>query len=243
LAGTLDNLYANKSYGSEVIAILDGCSDASEEIVDRYPKIIKLYTPDVHEILALNAGFRYIQEHDLAEYAVTVQDDTWLLDPELEDITLKMFRDPHLGHLVFRMGCNYTPNMDVLDLVDNHCSQPSIGHTLAHHQYCKRMAGCKSPSVIPMWAFGRYGLLDVNLAPRGYDDLDLSLTLLENGYETMVFATKWRSDLNWGATRRGPVQDVIGQDERNKIYVRNKHQKILNEFIITQGYKEVYSLA
>lgn len=233
LEGTLSNLYANKSLNSEVIAILDGCTDSSEEIVDTFNsmipdferQVIKLYTPDVHEILALNAGFRYIQEHALAEYAVTVQDDVWLQDPELEDITLKMFSDhPRLGHLVFRMGCNYTPNMDLLDLVDNHCSDPSIGRTLAHHEWCKRMAGCKSPSCIPMWALNKYGLLDEALAPRGYDDLELSLRLLAQGYETIVCATCWRSDYSWGATRRGKPQPVAEQDNRNKDYVKTKHK-------------------
>jgi glycosyltransferase involved in cell wall biosynthesis len=249
LEGTLRNLYANKGLDSEVIAILDGCTDASEQIVDIFNsmipslerQIIKLHTPDVHEILALNVGFRYIQEQNLADYAVTVQDDTWLLDPDLESITLDMFnKHLRLGHIVFRMGCNYTPNMDLLDLVDNHCSQPSIGHTLARHQYCKRMIGSKSPSVIPMWVLNRYGLLDEKLAPRGYDDIDLSLTLLEKGYETMVFATDWRSDLHWGATRRGAPQPVEEQDNRNKLYVRNKHQHILDTFRAPEEYRQIY---
>lgn len=247
LAGTLQSLQMSKGYDSQIIAIMDGCTDKSEQIVDSHShdsgqEVFKLYTPDVHEIKALNAGFRYIQEYDLAEYAVTVQDDCWLQDPELEDITLKMFHDHPIGHLVFRMGTNYDANMNLLDLVDNHCSDPSIGHTLAHHQYCKRMAGCKSPSVIPVWVLNEYGLLDEALAPRGYDDLELSLRLLAQGYETMVFATRWRSDYVWGATRRGKPQPVAEQDNRNKDYVRNKYKDLLTTFNIPLDYREVHQL-
>jgi hypothetical protein len=165
-----------------------------------------------------------------------------LTDPALEAITLQMFHEHYrLGHLVFRMGCNYTPNMDLLDLVDNHCSEPSIGHTLAHHQYCKRMAGCKSPSCIPLWAINQHGLLDEKLAPRGYDDLELSLRLLERGYETMVFATDWRSDYSWGGTRKKD-QPVTQQDNRNKEYVKNKYKNLLTTFNIPVDYREVHQL-
>ena len=241
LTGTLDNLYANKSYRSEVIAILDGCTDASEEIVDRYPKIIKLYTPDVHEILALNAGLRYIQEHDLASYAITVQDDLWQLDPAFESLTLQMFEQNfRLAHLVYRLGANYTPNMDIIDMCEN-WNGVGFGTTLGKHQWTKRMIGGKSPSTIPMWFVNKYGLLDERLAPRGHDDTEYSLRALAHGYETVVLATHWRSDLSWGGTRR-VVQDTIGQDARNGAYVKGLYQDLLNTFVIDDTYRHIWSL-
>ncbi len=243
LMGTLDNLYANKSYGSEVIAILDGCTDTSEEIVDRYPKIIKLYTPDVHEILALNAGLRYIQEHDLASYAITVQDDLWQLDPDFENLTLKMFHDhPKLGHLTYRLGVNFGPDFpnDPTDMCEN-CSSPTgFGTTLAIHQYAKRMVVGKTPSCIPIDFVRKHGLLDENLAPRGHDDTELSLRILSFGLENMVLATRWRSDLNWGGTRR-KTQPTIEQDARNATYIKNKYGDVLNSFTITEEYQRIHN--
>ena len=41
--------------------------------------LIKLHAPDVHEIQSINLGLQYIQKHDLADYAITLQDDVHLL--------------------------------------------------------------------------------------------------------------------------------------------------------------------
>jgi glycosyltransferase involved in cell wall biosynthesis len=246
LAGTLQSLQMSKSYDSQIIAILDGCTDKSEQIVDDHShdsgqEVIKLYTPDVHEILALNAGLRYIQERHRATYVVTIQDDLWQLDPDFEALTLRMFHDnSRLVHLVYRLGANYTPNMDIIDMCENYCGV-GFGTTLALHQYTKRMIGGKSPSTIPMWFMDKYGLLDENLAPRGHDDTELSLRALTLGYETMVLATQYRSDLSWGGTRR-KVQDTIGQDARNGAYIKAKYQDLLNNFQITDDYREIRQL-
>ena len=204
---TFENLFATRQCPGEVIAILDGCTDNSELEVNRFMaeqnvNIIKLHAPDVHEILSLNMGLRYIQEHLQTEYIVTVQDDCWLLDPDLEYMTMVMFENHSpLGHLVFRLGANYTPNMDIINMVEN-WNGVGFGTTLAKHQWAKRMVGGKSPSVIPMHLINNFGLLDDNLAPRGYDDVEWSLRALSHGYETIVLATYWRSDLSWGGTRR-----------------------------------------
>lgn len=247
LKGTLENIYTTKSESSPVIAILDGCTDNSEPMVDAFnvlvaydQPVIKLHAPDVHEIKSINLGLRYIRDTHLADYAITVQDDVWLLDKDLETMTIQLFHDhSRLGHLLYRMGANYDADMNLLDLVDNHCSEPSIGRTLATHQYCFRMVGSKSPSCIPLRLIDEYGLMDENLAPRGYEDIEWSLRLLEQGYRTCVLATDWRSDLSWGGTRR-TQQPVTAQDEHNKQYVKQKYHNLLTSFVIPESYREVY---
>lgn len=242
---TLANLFENRYYAGEVIAVLDGCTDNSESEVDRFVReqnvrITKLHAPDVHEILSINLALAYIQEHSPTEYVVTVQDDCWLQDPDLEYMTLSMFRDhPQLAHLVFRMGTNYTPDFQLVDLCENYCGA-GFGTTLALHQWGLRMAGCKSPSAIPMWFVEKYGPLDVNLAPRSYDDIELSLRALSLGYETIVLATKWRSDLTWGGTRR-TQQPVVQQDAKNAEYVKTRYKWLLDTFVIPEDYRKVHN--
>src|SRR3972149_2488814 len=102
---------------SHIYPVLDGCTDRTEEIIDRIINtyagipITKVYTPDVHELLSINAGLR-AANHDGNGYNIVLQDDVLLADFMLEDKISKLYEwaGPKLGYVSLRLGANFTKN-------------------------------------------------------------------------------------------------------------------------------------
>ena len=74
---------------SYIYPVLDGCTDNTESIINsiiadnRQIPIKKIYTPDVHEILSINAALK-VASQDEKGCNIILQDDVILEDQELE---------------------------------------------------------------------------------------------------------------------------------------------------------------
>ncbi len=205
----LDGIIRNFCHPCCLYTVLDGCTDNSEEVIDKVAKLYdvpiqKIYTPDVHEILSLNTAFRTILNTE-ADFVITVQDDVILKCPNLEhDIITAYQKYPKLGHIVFRLGANTRVKEDGIeffDPIENMYSPVCAGDSLPEGHIAFRMIGCKSPSCIPTWLLREIGLLDERLAPCDYDDVEFSLRCLKNGYDTAVLCEKYQSEVEWGGHR------------------------------------------
>jgi len=229
---------------SYIYPIIDGCTDKTEEIIDRvisqYPNnfITKVKLNDVHEILSINAGLKLANQSQDG-YNIIIQDDVILEDNSIEYKVTKIYEKIgcKLGYLSFMLGANL--KKDILSsnegspFIDYIESAYGFGMTkskiLLPGQLAFRSIAIKSPVCIPTKIIREFGLLDENLAPSLHDDTEYCIRLLKSGYKNAVFGIKYRSDIDWGATRRKLDITLNGRIISNMNYIRKLYYNdILN---------------
>lgn len=246
LEKVLMSILENVRENSYVYPILDGCTDKSEEIVDRliseHPTIFikKIKLGDVHEILSINEGLK-ASNQSLDGYNIILQDDIVLLEDDLESKIIRLYQEmgPKLAYVSFRLGANLrkdfltNPNSILFrDFIEN-----AYGHGIDHTsvllpgQFAYRSIGIKSPVCIPTRIIRNFGLLDEHLAPCFHDDTEYCLRLLKNGYQNGVFAVKYESDLDWGGTRQNPNPRYADYIKKNVAYLKEKYRQEISQII------------
>lgn len=240
------NSTKDTTYKVNIICVLDGCTDNSELIIDAFVNsnkdidIHKLYQNDVHELLSLNAAFRYIETLDSTkdDLIFLLQDDVILKEEHLNEYMEGLYKNyDNLGYISFRCGLSTNLQHGLLyehnfiESVDGHWSQLKLDH---FHKMENRDFGfveiaIKSPTCIKKSVLDTVGYFDENLAPFGHDDLDLCIRLNKLGYKNAVFGASFDSKLDWGGTREAKNQSKPYHKQyndiilRNKIYLTHKH--------------------
>src|ERR1039457_4124278 len=104
---------------SHIYAVLDGCTDNTEAIIDAFTgyyagvPLTKVYAADVHETLSINAGLRAAISDDPWEerggYFVILQDDVILAERHFERKIEQLYETmgPRLGVVSLRYGTNF----------------------------------------------------------------------------------------------------------------------------------------
>ena len=234
---------------SFIYAVLDGCTDKTEEIIDEvilknnFVRIRKVFTPDVHETGAINAGLRDSdQEH--YGFNIILQDDVVIEEYDIEEKVRYIYdwsKTP-LGIISFRMGANFKKDWlrsgestPFNNLCENIFGHGTLGaRIILENQFAYRAFPFKSPICIPCEMVSRFGILDERLSPHTYDDLEYAIRLIKEGYRNGVFALRFRSQKEWGGTRR-KQQNVTGVQKRNIDLIRNWYREM-------EGEKEFYGV-
>ena len=243
------NSTKESEYKVNIICVLDGCSDNSESIIDEYSKTLdlkyilhKIYQDDVHELLSLNAAFKYIEtlETSPEDLIYMLQDDVILKEPDLNELIEAIYdQNPELGYISFR--CGLQTSLDSSGILCEHSFIESIdGHwkqlggdffiEMQNREFGFVEIVIKSPTCIKKRVLDHVGYFDEALAPFGHDDLDLCIRLNKLGYKNAVFGASFLSKLDWGGTRedKNQVKDYHknynGIVYRNKLYLTNKHK-------------------
>ncbi len=242
LQTTLDAVARVARPGSTIMPILDGCTDGSEAIVDEFVKtasvrVTKIKTPDVHELLTINAGLRSCP----AGYIVVLQDDVILDEPDLETKILDLYDrlGPKLGVVSMRFADNlssnpwqerirygFSPLIYELDLIGRRedAAVISAAHYGDEGQFYRRMVAIKGPNIIPPGVRRDVGVFDERLAPYGYDDADYCLRAMQSGFVNGFSPMKFKSDIDWGGTRKDKSFSAVsaGIRLRNRRYLWRK---------------------
>ena len=244
LGSILDGIVKCHKYDGTIYTVLDGCTDGSEQVVDNriktFPNVhfVKLYTPNVHEIGALNAAYTRILSDGVADYNFTVQDDDILDEPDLEDIVdnlYKRFKD-RLGYLAFRIGTNIKISDDTVvyeNLAENFYHYGS-GVPVKPYNLVWRMLAVKSPACVPGFLLEKLGLIDEDLKPHMCDDHDYSLRAMKLGYENLMFPIHIITKIEWGASRRYVSHDTPYLHQRNLKILVNKHGDFIRNYKIPE---------
>jgi glycosyltransferase involved in cell wall biosynthesis len=223
---------------SHIYPVLDGCTDQTEAIIDDLIKtfshvpITKVYTPDVHEILAINAGLR-VADQTGDGYNIILQDDVLLHDFLLQERILKLYEwaGSDLGFVSFRHGANLTKDAATSDSIQPFTDyvENAYGHGLPNAtgllpgELAYRTIVIKSPVCIPSKVIRTVGLLEEKLAPYMCDDIEYSIRCAQAGYRNAAFALRFQSDVDWGTTRTNPDSRLSQLEKRNIELIRQWH--------------------
>lgn len=223
---------------SHIYPVLDGCTDRTEEIVDMITDtfagvpITKVHTPNVHELLSINAGLRAAR-HEGDGYNIVLQDDVLLADFMLERKVNALYEwvGPRLGYVSFRLGANFKKEaalsneaVPYTDYIEN-----AYGHGITEAEVllpgylAYRTVPIKSPVCIPFGIIRSVGMLEERLAPYGHDDPEYAIRLIKRGYRNAVFALRIYSDIKWGGTRTTPHPELADIVQRNMNLIRQWH--------------------
>ena len=244
----IENATKNSAFKINVICVLDGCIDRSEEQIhkafdtfsDKY-SLHKIYENDVHELLSLNKAIKYLEtiENSKEDLIFFLQDDVVLNDTDVnEKIDYLYANIKDLGYISFR--CGLSTDLDMYGILFEHSFfEAECGHwkqlNLNHFQEFQDKQFkfseivIKSPTCIKKSILDEVGMFDEKLAPFGHDDLDLSIRLNQKGYKNAIYGIKFISKLDWGGTRtpKDPTKyyhtkynDIVF---RNKLYLTKKH--------------------
>ncbi|OIQ79925.1 hypothetical protein GALL_383240 [mine drainage metagenome] len=215
---------------SHIYAVLDGCTDRSEEIIDHIidtysgVPITRVYAPDVHELLSINAGLKAANQ-DEDGFNIVLQDDVILAEFRFEQKVLALYEwaGSKLGYVSFRLGANFKADAAISEEDVPYCDyvENAYGHgiqdadVLLPGQFAYRSVPIKSPVCIPTVLIRTLGSFNERLAPYGHDDLEFAVRLIKAGYRNGVFSLRFHSDVKWGGTRTSPHPLL------NKIIARN----------------------
>ncbi len=239
---------------SHVYPVLDGCTDNTEKIVDgiidRFSgvPITKIYTPDVHELLSINAGLKAACQEGKG-FNIILQDDVFLADFMLENKIRKLYEwaGSDLGYVSFRMGANLKSDayksdehIPLTDFIENACGNGlPDSEMLPLGCLAYRTVPIKSPVCIPFKIVRKVGMLEEKLAPYAHDDTDYSIRLVKAGYRNAVFALKFYSDIKWGGTRVSPHPMIGKIQKRNMDFIRELHRNDLIKICKDQGKENI----
>jgi GT2 family glycosyltransferase len=242
LPATLAGIDECASADARIFTVIDGCTDRSESVVDDFiartgRRVEKLHMPNVHMLRSVNAALAMVEDG----FTVVMQDDIVLDEKNLEANVLALYErmGPRLGVISGRLAANVTgtplhqrirmgslkpmiKETDFLQSPDNTQDYP----VAAPGAFYPRMAAINGPNVIPPSVRERVGLFDDGLAPYGYDDPEYCLRAMKAGFINGLFPIRYRSDLEWGGTRRSRKFRAEARriHRRNRIRVSVKHR-------------------
>lgn len=221
-----------------IVCVLDGCTDRTESIVDgfisgqRRVPIAKVHTPDVHELLSINAGLRAAPQ-DGGGYNIILQDDVILEDPDLEAHVEHLYAAiPQLGYVSFRLGFNLSAvatlseggYFNQIAEIESAYGNGVTEDFLLPGIFAPRTVPIKSPVCLPCKLVREIGLYNEDLAPYGYDDVDMAIRCAAAGYQNGVFSIPLQHDLRWGGTRKPGHADIMPTARRNAALIEAKYR-------------------
>jgi glycosyltransferase involved in cell wall biosynthesis len=255
LPRVLEGIAACCSKQSKIIPVLDGCTDKSEAIVDRFIatsglNVEKIITPDVYEIRAINAGMACVTEG----YIMTIQDDVILQEPDLERKVSELCEEigPTIGMISPRHGENVRstpflrqlrqsglkPLIDVCDHITRPEEAQALSERIDYGHKAYRMVAGGSPMIIPEHVWKTIGRMDDAMAPLMWHDHEYNLRALHAGFRNVVFPLHFESNTDWGTMRQKSKSDswvkmVDKWTLSNRRYVWKKHRQFINSYIKT----------
>lgn len=233
---------------SRIYAVLDGCTDKTEHIIDNLVNtysdlpISKVYADDVHEILSINAGLRAADQSGEG-FNIILQDDVILADYMFEKkvASLYEYAGTELGFVSFRQGANFpkednwTQDVPLVEKVESAYGHGSRDADMLLPGFLAyRTIVLKSPVCIPFSVIRSVGLLDEQLAPYMCDDIEYSIRCIKAGYKNAVFALRFISDVAWGTTRLKPDARMGEYIRRNMRIIRSLHASTIKAIVQNQ---------
>ncbi len=211
----LDGIKNNTINPYELIIVLDGCSDESESIVDKFIysnssiKTKKLYAPNVFETKANNIAAKNSE----GDYIIIVQDDMIVKE---YGWNLRMLKPIEAFDDVFavtsRTAHNWILNYDSKDLNSFEFHGNDWADILIHTDHADRKnidrqtfaireSVNRGPLLLKHSIFKELNYFNEDFSPQDMDDHDLCYRALKKGYKSGCYWIDFESQDEWGGTR------------------------------------------
>ena len=230
----------------ELILVYDGCTDNSEKIVNREIKFKKgsmkklkvLYTPDVYEVKANNAGMKTA----IGSYFIIIQDDQIIYERGWEKrLTYPM----EVYNNVFAVSARAAHDnvkakkgLKYLNLVDNRINKYVSRNTFFIRDSCNR-----GPLALRADMIKKLNYLDEEYAPQQWDDIDLCYKAYKKyGLLAGLYPIKFESKPEWGTSRKNSKSREIHfkQFWKNADLIYKKHKDLIDGEKHTENRNLIY---
>lgn len=241
LQSVLDGIKNNTSLPYELIIVLDGCSDSSKAISEKFSdsraKIKIIETPDVFETKANNSGLKLAS----SEFVCVIQDDMVIKEPGWDSRMLSPFFK--FGD-VFAVTANCAHNWEInpspssnnsgwSDLLF-HCDHANR-KTVSRDTFAVRQCVNRGPLLINHSDLIKMNYFDESFSPQDMDDHDLCFRMREKlGKSVGCYWIDYESDSFWGGTREAgqTKQWLLDSNRKNCKIVLDRHAESIKNKII-----------
>jgi glycosyltransferase involved in cell wall biosynthesis len=240
--------YTTNNY--ELIVVLDGCSDASESILDNFIsenkdlKIKKIYTPDVFETKANNAGLK----EAVGDKVIIIQDDMIINE---DDWNIRLQKPFDEFNDVFAVTASSTFNYrfnqsskhiqlkpevdreigDCWSDIFTYESHINRSQGLSRNIFAVRNNVCRGPLMIDHADLVKLNYFDEIFEPQDQDDADLCYRAFKELDKVVgAYWIDYISDISWGGTRpdgNNPASWLLKAHHKNTRIVFDRHKDII----------------
>lgn len=234
LEKVLDGIINNTVGEYEVLCMLDGCTDDSDKVVDKYldkANVRPIILPDIFELRTNNAAFK----ESKGEYVIVVQDDQVISEhgwnqrmqkpfDAFDDVFAVTARCAH--NWVINTNSYYlnNPSAPIHGWCDifEHVDHASDAHELSRDVFAVRSSCNRGPLMINLEDLKRVGYLDEAFAPCDMDDHDLMYrAYIELGKVCGAYRIDMESNVSWSGARVGgdlPMWAYESQHKNSRIF-------------------------
>ena len=236
LEKVLDGIINNTVGEYEVLCMLDGCTDDSDKVVDKYldkANVRPIILPDIFELRTNNAAFK----ESKGEYVIVVQDDQVISEhgwnqrmqkpfDAFDDVFAVTARCAH--NWVINTNSYYlnNPSAPIHGWCDifEHVDHASDAHELSRDIFAVRSSCNRGPLMINLEDLKRVGYLDEAFAPCDMDDHDLMYrAYIELGKVCGAYRIDMESNVSWSGARVGgdlPMWAYESQHKNSRIFYK-----------------------
>jgi glycosyltransferase involved in cell wall biosynthesis len=211
----------------EVIIVLDGCTDKTEENLDKVlPKFsfpIKIIeTPNLNEVKANNVGLK----NSTCKYSILLQDDIVITEPDFDKRMLKPFK---LIDNLFAVGGRTSQDTRLINNEMQFYNTSGKDVNTARNIFAIRDTINRSPFMVDNEKMKELNYFDEDFAPLTQDDADVCFRAYRKGWIVGAYAVDYDFDLSWGTTRKNYESMVLkGETEkRNLKMLVERHRDLI----------------
>lgn len=238
----IQNIYKNTLGSYELIVVIDGCTDSSEDIVLNNVKkdTTILYAANVFETTANNIGLRRAS----GDKVIIVQDDMIINEEGWNQRLQKPFdKFDDVFAVTSRVSHNweFNPNTQHLNMeknlddcwcdIINHVDHAGREQGLSRDVFAVRSSANRGPLMIDHTDLKTLGYLDEKFAPQDMDDHDLCYRAYkELGKVVGAYWIDYESQDSWGGTRAtgGPAPWLLRAHHKNTKLFYDRHKDLIN---------------
>ena len=222
--GILENI---SELTKQIVVVFDGCVDNTELITknifkDFNGKLDYVYTDDVFELKANNAGLKMVE----SDYVILVQDDMVIKEKDFDLRMLKPFQE---FSDVFAVTSQTAHNNRIIN-GGLHVDNPADRRTgWSRDSFAIREIANRGPLMYDYSDVVSLNYFDEHLCPNSYDDHDISYRAYEKlGKVSGLYWIDYDSDPSWGTGRQKNVDFHNKAHSRNSKIIIDRYHHLLN---------------
>jgi len=240
LEKVLDAIVKHTTGDYELICMVDGCTDESENIVDKYANAQKIILPNVFEVKSNNAGLKQSK----GDYAIIVQDDQVVCETGWNKRLQKPYDEfTDVFAVTARVAHNFIRNPNSRDIHNpdgpqnnwcdylTTCDGVGLKHgNLPRNTFAIRSTVCRGPLMLDMEDLRKLDYLDESFAPCDMDDHDLMFRAHKQLNKVCgAYSINMEADHAWSAIHgSGTPQWLYKAHHKNTKIFFERHKDILD---------------